>query len=745
MKKLYVFLLAALCLQMQSQVKYYINSSVGQPWGQTTNSVSMDAAFGAGNWTQDYFETVNTAALFTPSVCFIFMDGSDSNAGALSTFLGNNMTALQNWVAAGGKLLLNAAPNPPSTNINFGFGGVTLNYPIYSPSGTAAAGMTAYPIFNGPVTPAGTSYSGNSYAHGTTTGGTLVTVMDGSGGPVLTERFWGLGRVMFGGMTTTNFHMPSPNGGNLRSNILALLGGCCGAPPSISVTASSFNICAGQSVTIQGMGLNSGTYVCWPGNVTGTNIVVTPTAPTVYNVIGTPTSGCSGGITIKIDVRPAPSLSVTGNMAICPNGTANLAVSGAVTYSWSNGANTPSVVLTPTAVTVYTVAGTNSLGCTSTITTTVSINPNPTVSIVGSNSLCTGNSLTLTANGANSYSWSNGSVNQSIVVSPTANITYSVNGNSLGCTGTASTSISVYVTPTVSIAGGSSVICAGSTITLTASGANSYSWSNGGNTAVITVSPLGNTAYSVVGTTTAGCTNLASQVVTVASNPAVSAFAGPSAICAGQESTLMAFGATSYSWSTGATTSSNVVAPNVTTTFSVIGTVTPGCSSTATVQVTVNPSPTVAASGGGTMCAGMPSTLNATGATSYSWSNGATTSSIVVTPTATAVYTVTGTSAGCSNSSTVGVTVVICTGLASGSSSNPEIRIFPNPNTGEFFIQSTSFISRIDIYDVMGHLLLTKEINSNNRSVNISEFVKGIYFVKATGENGSMLVKMMKE
>jgi hypothetical protein len=730
---------------MQSQTKYYINSSTGQPWGSNTNSVSMDAAFGAGNWTQDYFETVNTGALFTPSVCFIFLEGSDSNAPALSTFLGNNMTALQNWVAAGGKLLLNAGPNTGG-NINFGFGGVTLNYPAYSTPGTAAAGMTAYPIFNGPVTPAGTSFTGNYYAHGSVTGGTMVTVMDGTGAPVLTERFWGQGRVMFGGMTTTNFHTPSPNGTNLRSNILALLGGCCGAAPSISITASSFSICAGQSVVIQPTGLNSGTYTCWPGNVSGTNIIITPTAPTVYNVIGTPTNGCSGGITFKIDVNPSPTLSLVGNTSICPNGTANLTVSGAATYSWSNGATSASVALTPTANTVYTVVGTSSLGCTSTIITTVSINPNPTVSIAGSNSLCTGNSITLTANGANSYSWSNGSVNQSIVISPTANASYSVIGSSLGCNGTSSTAISVYTTPTVSIAGGSSLVCAGSTVNLTASGANTYSWSNGGNTPAITVSPQASTSYTVVGTSTAGCTALAVKVVSVISNPAVSAFAGPSSICAGQQSTLMAFGATTYSWSTGATTSSNVVAPNVSTTFSVIGTVTPGCSTTVTLQLTVNPSPFVGASGGGTLCSGMSGTLNATGANSYSWSNGATTSSVVVTPSASTVYSVTGTStAGCSGTSTVGVTVVICTGLASGSTVNSEVRIFPNPNTGEFFIQSASLISRIEIFDVRGNLLLSKEIRSENKSVNISEFANGLYFVKVSGESGSSLIKILKE
>ena len=73
------------------------------------------------------------------------------------------------------------------------------------------------------------------------------------------------------------------------------------------------------------------------------------------------------------------------------------------------------------------------------------------------------------------------------------------------------------------------------------------------------------------------------------------------------------------------------------------------------------------------------------------------------------------------------------------------MKIFPNPNTGEFFIQSTSLISRIEIFDVRGNLLLSKEIRSENKSINISELANGLYFVKASGENGSSLIKILKE
>jgi hypothetical protein len=108
------------------QVKYYLSMSAQQPWGTNTNINAMNQAFGVGNWIQAYYSSVNVNALFQPSVCLIFMEGGDSHANAMNTFLQTNMTAIQNWVSAGGRLLVNAAPNQGG-NINYGFGGMLLD------------------------------------------------------------------------------------------------------------------------------------------------------------------------------------------------------------------------------------------------------------------------------------------------------------------------------------------------------------------------------------------------------------------------------------------------------------------------------------------------------------------------------------------------------------------------------------------------------------------------------------------
>jgi hypothetical protein len=206
----------------------YIGSNLGDPWGSTSNQTAMNSAFGAGSWTQAFFETANPATLFTVSNCFIFMEGGDFTADEMNTFLTANMTAIQNWVSLGGRLIINAAPNEGG-NINYGFGGVTLNYnggTSLEPNGNASAGQTGHPIFNGPFLPVGTSFTGNYFAHAFITGGGTTALIDDTPGPSLTQKIWGSGRVLFGGMTTSNWHTPVPNSDNLMANIIKYQASC---------------------------------------------------------------------------------------------------------------------------------------------------------------------------------------------------------------------------------------------------------------------------------------------------------------------------------------------------------------------------------------------------------------------------------------------------------------------------------------------------------------------------------------
>jgi hypothetical protein len=206
---------------------FYIYSNVtgGEPWFSTSNTTAMTTVFGAEGtgWNRAFFETVDPYAVFNSDNCFVFLEGSDGFAIEMETFLGANGTLIENWVASGGKLLLNAAPNE-GDGMSFGFGGTSLFYAYYTSTAVAMDG--AHPIFNGPYTPAGTEYTGTSFGHATVTGAGLTNLMEdlfAPGNVVLAEKAWGDGMVMFGGMTTDNWHDPDPNAANLRANILSYL------------------------------------------------------------------------------------------------------------------------------------------------------------------------------------------------------------------------------------------------------------------------------------------------------------------------------------------------------------------------------------------------------------------------------------------------------------------------------------------------------------------------------------------
>jgi gliding motility-associated-like protein len=125
-----------------------------------------------------------------------------------------------------------------------------------------------------------------------------------------------------------------------------------------------------------------------------------------------------------------------------------------------------------------------------------------------------GQSAILTASGGGNYLWNNGNTSSTITVIPISTSNYSVTVSIGSCTDTASTSVIVNPSPTVT-AGGEATISAGSSVTLTAAGGGPYSWNNGDTSASISVSPPGTTVYYVTTTNAYGCTDIDSVVVYV--------------------------------------------------------------------------------------------------------------------------------------------------------------------------------------------------------------------------------------
>jgi hypothetical protein len=361
----------------------------------------------------------------------------------------------------------------------------------------------------------------------------------------------------------------------------------------------------------------------------------------------------------------------------------------------------------------------------------------PIVTAVSSSSaVCAGNSATLTANGATTYSWSTGSTSVTSVITPTANATYTVVGTST-C-GVASSVVSVTVNPAANTAiTGNTLSCGTGTTVLTASGANTYSWSTSATTTSITVSPTVSTTYSVVGTNTLGnCSASATLALTVSPIPSITVNSG--AVCAGNSFTMSPSGASTYTFSNG----SAVATPTANASYSVTGTSSTGCvaSNTAVSSVSVNANPTVTAVSNTTLiCSGSTATLTAAGAISYTWNTTATTTAVAISPSVTTSYTVTGSGAnGCKNTITITQSVSACTGINANQLSNTIISVYPNPSNGEFTISTDSDMN-LSIINNLGQVVKEISINSsNNYNASVSNLANGIYFV--VGKNNDQLI-----
>ncbi len=441
------------------------------------------------------------------------------------------------------------------------------------------------------------------------------------------------------------------------------------ALPNVTVSATQTTICATSSTTLTAA--NASSYSWQPGGLTGNSVVVTPATTTTYTVTGTGANGCTKTATITIIVNPQPVITGSASPGIvCPGGPVTLTgTTAGVTWNWQPGnLNGTPVIVNPLVQTTYTVTATSAAGCTKTQTFVILMHPTPTVttSVAPSATFCAGGNATITANSATAtgYTWQpGGGVGANLIV--TLANTYTVTAtNAQGCTGTATRVITVNSLPTVGITTSVNPVCAGSSTTLTGTGAVSYVWNPGAlsGTSVV-VSPVSATTYTVIGTNANGCTNTSTVTIGIASLPSVSITpAAAITLCAGQSTALTGNGGLTYSWNPGGLTGTVVnVSPLATTTYTVVGTNANGCNSSSTKLVTVNPLPSVGTTvtpASASICAGSSATITGTGANTYTWQPGALSgASIIVTLANTYTVTGTNTSTGCTKTATRTITV----------------------------------------------------------------------------------------
>ncbi|HKR06490.1 MAG TPA: T9SS type A sorting domain-containing protein [Bacteroidia bacterium] len=296
-----------------------------------------------------------------------------------------------------------------------------------------------------------------------------------------------------------------------------------------------------------------------------------------------------------------------------------------------------------------------------------SVAPDSITSNATNNTICSGQSVTLTQAGGvlssnGFFLWYADSCGgtaigngYSATFTPTDTITYYVRAeDSCGVTACASITITVNPSPAPPAITGDTTICAGTSTILTASaGYACYLWSMASTTQSVTVSNTG--IYMVTVCDANGCTASASVAVIVYPIP-VPVITGNTTICQGSSVTLnpgLAYYC--YMWSNGATTATINVSTSGTYTVTVCDA--NGCTGSASATVTVIPNPVPVITGSTTICQGSSTTLNAgAGYTSYLWSTSTTTQIINVS--VASPYTVTVTNANlCTGSASIVVTV----------------------------------------------------------------------------------------
>lgn len=459
-------------------------------------------------------------------------------------------------------------------------------------------------------------------------------------------------------------------------------------------------ICPGQCINLLATGGLSGhTWSPAAGlnTTTGTSVQACPTTTTTYSVTANILPSGTASDTAIVTVLPANdpqcsstcSVTASSNSPICVGQNLNLTASSLTgyTYSWTGPNGFTSTNQNPTitnataaASGTYTVVATSgTVQCSSSVN--VIVNPLPVITFTPANpSICAGQSVSITANGAASYNWSpssglNNTTSATVVANPLNSTNYTVVGTSAaGCTNTANVTVTVNAVPNVTISPSNPTICNGASTNLVASGASNYVWSpstglNTTTTASVTASPSNTTVYQVIGTTPQGCTDTTSVTITVNPLPVVTVTPNNPTICMGNSTTLNFAGASTYTVSpltglTGFTGTSVNASPQTTITYTITGTDANGCVDSTSATVTVLNLPNISINPPNPeICINGNIDITAVGADTYTWSpavglSSTTGATVNASPTNSTTYTITGTDLfGCVNTFTFNLNV----------------------------------------------------------------------------------------
>lgn len=291
---------------------------------------------------------------------------------------------------------------------------------------------------------------------------------------------------------------------NLGATTMTLVG-CCKIEFNNMVTPTILGATPNFTVIIPG--LSSTTVSPITGTIPAISNGLYNIRVKIYQSCTTPGGGTVPNTPNKVYAMNAPTtptITSSGSTSLCPSTSVQLTSSGVGTYSWSTGATTQTI--SGTAPNTYTVKVSNMCGNATSSPISITQIPLPTISVSGATVGCGSVSLNASASNYTAINWSNGQTGVSATATTSTNY-YATAVNSCGSFNSNTIAVTVNTLPVINATTSNSLLCVGQTATLTASGANTYTWNIGQTTNSATVNPTVNTTYTVVGTNLSGCSN----------------------------------------------------------------------------------------------------------------------------------------------------------------------------------------------------------------------------------------------
>ncbi|MEO8067275.1 MAG: gliding motility-associated C-terminal domain-containing protein [Flavobacteriales bacterium] len=428
-------------------------------------------------------------------------------------------------------------------------------------------------------------------------------------------------------------------------------------PPTVAL-GNDTTLCPGQSLILDATLPGAG-YL-WQDNSTASTFVVN--AAGSFSVLVTDANGCTANDALTVAYANPQPVFLGNDTTICGGAQLTLdATTPGATYAWSTGPVTPSInVASAGTYSVIVAQG----QCTVTDAITVSVAPNPNVSLPNDTALCAGATILLNATTPGvTYAWQDASTAATLLVSAAGTYTVTVT-NATGCTDSDAITVSYALPGSINL-GNDTSFCAGGSMLLDATLPGSiYLWSTSATSATLAVNASG--TYWVQATQ-AACSVMDTIVVVVNANPNV-VLPNDTTLCPGE--TLLLDATTpgvTCAWQDGSTAATFLV--NNAGAYTVTVANGTGCTNSDAITVNYAVGGSIDLGNDTSFCAGGSALLDATLPGSfYLWSTGATSATLVVN--ASGTYWVQATQAACSVTDTIVVVV----------NANPNV-VLPNDTT----------------------------------------------------------------